>query len=299
MQLDLFLDNRRTILFNAANEHLRNLELEQASALYDKILTEAPDDPAIIFVKQTVEVWRHRLDLYHSSLPGINRIYALYQSLAEPAPPLLRSGLSSFIMEQLKLEESPELIFIPPRFHLGCILLSSGRSVEAETWFLFALDSGIPERGRFFAYLGDALIIQGETDAARDCYLAAFLEDPHGIDIDHLRDQDVMEMPLEIEEEGIAGEEAVCWVPVWGWLKGIFGIETSVIDRKRKLDSELLTTEVPFEGNSVPRHWFELLKRAEYLRIEFRNDEELIRVRRKMKELNPLLFSKYMEKVRG
>jgi len=145
MQLDLFLDNRRTILFNAANEHLRSLELEQASARYDGILTESPDDPAIIFAKQAVEVWRRRLDLYYSSLPGIDRIYSLYQSLAEPAPPLLRSCLISFIMEQLKREESPELIFIPPRFHLGCLLLASGRSVEAEAWFLLALDSGITE----------------------------------------------------------------------------------------------------------------------------------------------------------
>jgi tetratricopeptide (TPR) repeat protein len=299
MQLDLFLDNRRTILVNAANEHLRNLELEKAAALYDRTLTESPDDPAIISAKQAVEAWRLRLELFHSSSPGIDRIHTLYQNLAEPAPPLLRAGLRSFIMEQLKREGSPELIYIPPRFHLGCILLESGRSDQAETWFLLALDSGIPERGRFFAYLGDALVIQGETDAARDCYLAAFLEDPNGIDIDHLRDQDVMEMPIEIEEEGVAGKEAVCWVPVWGWLKGIFALETSVGDGKQKLASELHTVDVSFGENYVPRHWFELLKRAEHLRTEFRDDEELIRVRRKMKGLNPLLFSRYMEKVRG
>jgi tetratricopeptide (TPR) repeat protein len=298
-QLDLFLNNRRTILVNAANEHLRNLELEQAAALYDRLLTEAADDPAIISAKQVVEAWRRRLELFHSSSPGIDRIHSLYQSLSEPAPASLEVGVRFFIMECLERVDSPELIFIPPRFHLGCLLLEIGKTEKAETWFLLALDSGIPERGRFLAYLGDVLVITGDTDAARDCYLAAFLEDPHGIDLGHLRDQDVREMIIDIEEEEVAGEEAVCWVPVWGWLKGIFGLESSVIDGKRKLDSESLTTDVPFEGNSVPRHWFELLRRAEHLRTEYRNDGELVRVRRMMKELNPLLFSKYMEKVRG
>jgi tetratricopeptide (TPR) repeat protein len=299
MQLDLFLDNRRTILVNAANEHLRNLELEQATALYDRILTEAPDDSAIISAKQAVEAWRRRVELFHSSSPGIDRICVLYQNLSEPASTFLVSGLRSLIMEHLEREDSPELIFIPPRFHLGCLLMEIGKTDEAETWFLLALDSGIPERGRFLAYLADALVMKGEADAARECYLAAFLEDPHGIDRDYLRDQDVREMIVEIEDEGVAGEEAFCWVPVWGWLNGIFALETSVGDGKRKFDSELLTMDASPGEKSVPRLWFELLRRAEHLRTRFRDDDELIRVRRKMKELNPDLFTRYMDNIRG
>jgi tetratricopeptide (TPR) repeat protein len=299
MQLDLFLDNRRTILNNLADEHLRKLELEEAAALYDRILTETPDDPAIVSAKQALETWRNRLQHFHSSPPVVDRIYDLYLRLAEPAPVSLTAGFRSFIMEQLELEESPELIFIPPRFHLGCLLLETERAVEAETWFSLALDSGIPEQGRFLAYLGDALVAKKETAAARDCYRDAFLEDPHGVDLDHLRDRAVREMPMEMEEEGISEEEGVCWIPVWGWLNGIFTLWPADIDDPRMLGGECSRMRESPDQRTTPRLWFDCLRHAERLRTGIRDDGELVRMRRNMKELNPFMFGKYMEKIRG
>lgn len=201
-------------------------------------------------------------------------------------------------MEQLELEVTPELIFFPPRFHLGCLLLDTGRAVEAEIWFALALDSGIPQRGRFLAYLGDALVAKGETDSARDCYRAAFLEDPLGVDLDHLRDRAAREMPIEMEEEGLSEEEAVCWIPVWGWLKGIFTLGPAETEGPRMFGGECLQTQAAPE-KSVPRLWFECLRHAERLRTGIRDDTELIRVRREMKDLNPLMFDRYMKKIRN
>jgi tetratricopeptide (TPR) repeat protein len=299
MQLDLFLDNRRTILNNLADEHLRKLELEEATALYDRILAETADDPAIVSAKQSLEDWRNRLQHFYSSPPGADRIYALYRDLDEPAPATLKAGFRSFIMEQLELEASPELIFIPPRFHLGCLLLETGRAVEAETWFSLALDSGIAEQGRFLAYLGDALVAKGETAAARDCYRDAFLEDPQGVDLDHLRDRAVREMPVEMEEEGLSEEEALCWIPVWGWLKGTFTLGPSDVEGPRMLGDEFSRMQESPDQQTAPRLWFECLRHAERLRTGIRDDGELVRVRRKMKELNPVMFGKYMETIRG
>ena len=284
MQLDLFLDNRRTILENAADEHLRNLNLKQAIALYEQIRTQAPDDPTVSSAKSAMEAWRQRLDQFHSSTSGIGRIHRLYGHLSNPAPAALLKGVHSFIIDQLLMEESPELIFVPPRFHIGRILLDAGLPVEAEKWFFLALDSGIAERGRFLAWLGDALAVAGDNESARECYLAAFLEDPLGVDVSGLRDDAVRALLVELEEEGIAEEDTVHWVPVWGWLKGLFGLETSQI----------------FSGEiSQSRQWFECLGQAERLRTEVRDDTELLRVRRKMKELSPLLFTRYMEKISG
>lgn len=298
MQLDLFLDNRRTILNNLADEHLRELELEEAAALYDRILTDAPDDPAITSAKQTLETWRNRLQHFHSSPAGADPIYALYRNLTKTVPAPLRAGIRSFIMEQLELEASPELIFIPPRFHLGCLLLETGRPDEAETWFSLALDSGIAEQGRFLAYLGDALFLKGETDEARECYRDAFLLAPHEIDFDHLRDRAVRELIVEMEEEGISEEEAIRWIPVWGWLQGVFTLGAATED-----ESSITGGELPGKGNSpeeeTPRLWFRLLRTAEKVRTGKRNVAELVRVRRGMKELNPVMFSRYMEKIRG
>jgi tetratricopeptide (TPR) repeat protein len=299
MQLDLFLDNHHTILVNAANKHLRNLELEQASTLYQEIRALTPDDPPLLSAKIAIENWQRRLELFRTAPSGVDRIYRLYELLSEPAPALLLAGLRSFIIAQLQMEESPELIFIPPGFHLGCLLLEIGRSAEAETWFVFALNSGIRGRGRFLAYLGDALVMNGKPGDARKCYLAAFLEDPLGVDFSGLRDHAIRELPIEMEEEGIPVEETVFWLPVWGWLKGIFGLETTVWDRKQLFNSELLKVESTSGEKPLPRLWFEYLRSAERLRTEFRDDGELLRLRRKMKELSPLLFTRYMEKIRG
>lgn len=287
MQLDLFQDNRHTILLNTTEEHLRNLELKQAVALYGEMLAETPDDLKISAVKTAAEAWQLRLEEFNFTPPRIDRIHLLYENFTEHVQAALLAGLRAFITGQLEAEESPELLFIPPRFHLGCLLLEMERPIEAEKWFALALDSAIPQRGRFLAYRGDALVMADKTGDARECYLAAFLEDPHGVDLAFLRDQAVRELLVEIEEEGFEGDEAVSWLPVWGWLKGVFGLGTT----------SHLEGEIAGEMTS-PCLWFEHLRIAEHFRTEFRDDGELVRVRREMKEINPILFVRYMEKIR-
>jgi hypothetical protein len=41
------------------------------------------------------------------------------------------------------------------------------------------------------------------------------------------------------------------------------------------------------------------LRYAEYLRTLFRDDRELVRVRRRMRQVNKFMFERYMEKMRG
>lgn len=298
MQLDLFLDNRRTILGNLADEHLRNLELDEAAGIYDRILGEWPDDSAIASARRALDVWRERLQRFQSSSGGIDGIHSLYGNLAEPVSSSLKSGIRSFIIDWLQSQPAPELIFIPPRFHLGCLLMEAGKIAEAETWFALALDSGIPEQGRFLAYLGDALFVKGETGDARECYRAAFLEDPSGIDMDHQRDRAVLEMVGEMEEEGLSGEEAIGWIPVWGWLTGVFSLGPPDADDPPAPREETRQPERPPAGDA-PRRWFCLLRKAERPRTEKRDDAGLVRARREMRELNPLMFERYMEKLRG
>ncbi len=98
MQLDLFVDNRRIILGNLADEHLRDLELDEAAGIYDRILAEWPDDSAIAAARRALDVWRERIQRFHSSPGGIDGMHALYANLAEPAPSSLRSGVRSFII---------------------------------------------------------------------------------------------------------------------------------------------------------------------------------------------------------
>jgi len=298
MQLDLFLDNRRTILNNLADEHLRNLELDEAAGFYDRILAEWPDDAAMAAALRELEIWRQRLRRFQSSLPDAERIHALYRHLDEPAPASLRAGLRSFIIKQLALASEPELVFIPPRFHLGCLLLESERAGEAETWFVRALDAGIGERGRFLAYLGDALFVKGETGAARECYRDAFLLAPLEVDFDHLRDPAIREMMVEMEDADLSGDEAVRWVAVWGWLQGVFTLGVEENGVASAVEGSGPGTEESAD-DSAPRLWFHCLRCAERLRTVQRDDAELVRIRRRMRSLNPFMFGRYMAKIRG
>ena len=49
----------------------------------------------------------------------------------------------------------------------------------------------------------------------------------------------------------------------------------------------------------IPRLWFDYLRFAEYLRCCQRDDNELVRVRRKLRTLQPDMFTRYMEKIKG
>jgi len=299
MQLDLFLDNRHTILFNTAEVHLRNLELEQAVMICEEILTETPGDLNASAAKKAAEAWLQRLASFDSTPPGIDRIYHLYQNLTESDPATLTYGLRAFMIECLEEAEHPELAFIPPSFHIGCLLLEIERSVEAEKWFSRALDAAITEQGRFLAFRGDAFCMAGDPKSARECYLAAFIKDPLGVDIACLRDKAVRDLLIEIEEEGFTGEEAVCWLPAWGWLKEIFSLGKTGGEGNGTAWDELPSKGEIYTAMAASRLWLEYLRHAERLRTEIRDDKELIRVRREMKELNPILFDRYMVKIRG
>jgi len=78
MQLDLFVDNCHTILGNLADEHLRDLELDEAAGIYDRILGEWPDDSAIASVRRALDVWSERIQHFHYSSGGIDGIHAMF-----------------------------------------------------------------------------------------------------------------------------------------------------------------------------------------------------------------------------
>ena len=59
--------------------------------------------------------------------------------------------------------------------------------------------------------------------------------------------------------------------------------------------------EAAHSSRSLPaaRLWFDDLRYAEYLRTAFRDDRELVRVRRRMRQVNGFMFERYMERMRG
>lgn len=301
MQLDLFIDNRRTILLNDAAGMLRALNLEKACAIYDELLADAPEDGEIRRLKVEVEKWRERLLRFSDAEP--QGLYEIHSHLAEGTPQALRDGILVFLGERLLAAPAPELVYIHPRFHLGCVLREAGQHAEAERWFEAALRSGIAQRGRFLAWRGDALTLCDKDAAAMESYRAAFLEDPDSVDIEALANKAIrallLTLGLECFDEEADDREALPWLPFWGWLHGVFPLDLNDIAADRAAFAASLQ-QADYEENLPPaRLWYEYLRFAEYLRTCLRDDQELVRVRRRMRRLNGEMFARYMERIGG
>jgi hypothetical protein len=301
MQLDLFSDNRRTIRLNDAGDMLHALDLGKALGVYADLLNDAPVDKTILQLQNTVREWRDALSRFHGFPKGSGRLHDLWLNLTEDTPPMLVAGVLELLTAGLKGLPAPELIYVPPRFHMGTILMAKERFAEAEFWFTSALDNGIEERARFLGWRGDALTLLGDAGRARESYLAAFLEGPHSVDLTSTKNRMIHNLLFSLEIEGgdeIAEEDLVCWLPVWGWLQGEFALNLGEV----AADHDSFAASLEQTGSlryMTPRLWFDYLRYAEYLRTMFRNDREMVRVRRRMREMCAFMFGRYMEKVRG
>ena len=301
MQLDLFCDNRRTIRLNDADGFLRDLRLEEALAVYGELLSDAPEDAELVTLWGQVTAWRENLALFHAAPAGSERLHNLWWGQTPEMPPALAVALRGLLIDELGLLPSPELSYLPPRFHIGTLLLAAGRFAEAECWFARALAAGIAERGRFLAWRGDALTRLGDPDRAMSAYLVAFLEGPGEVDLEGLQNPLIHDLlgSLESEDYDLAEADLPLWLPVWGWLQGAFALPLKEPAVDRALFVDALEAAHASRSLPAPRLWFDDLRYAEYLRTLFRDDRELVRVRRRMRQVNKFMFERYMEKMRG
>ncbi len=294
-QLDLFADNRRTIWLNQAHGALGCLDLTGAMAFYDRIVQAGPDDRGIRDEGALVVGWQERLGRYGESDRSVVEIHELYRELTATIPSPLRIALLELMMEEISALEAPELLFIPPRFHPGLLCFELGRYDEAREWFGRALAAGIQPAGRFLAYQGDALFLLGDREEARELYREAFLAGPLAVDLPHLADPAMGELISHGESEADEPEELLPWLAAWGWLRELFTLESGEPGSDLSVVHEF--TEEG-EGETAPRLWFQYLRQAEFLRGSSGDDRELIRARRRLKELNGELFRRYMEKIK-
>lgn len=300
MQLDLFDDNRTGILLNIANEFILSGELTQAISVYEQILEDSPDD---MYVSSLLKLVTELRDL----LSGINQassvqeyLHKIWLRLEILSHPALRSTVLLTLIDAVRTLPDPELIYLPPRFHLGQILMAADQNVEAALCFGAALANGIFERGRFLAWRGDALTLVGNDDDALKSYLKAFLEDPFSVDtqsITHIIIADLLDSLHFDAIDEINEAEEPAWLPVWGWLQGVFPLppvpETG-LSTAAECENLIAT-----ESCSLPRIWFDMLVLAERVRVTSAGTQELAAVRRVMKNTNEFMFNLYLEKVGG
>ena len=298
MQLSLFDDNRSTVLLNIAEEFIRSRSFGQALSVYEQLLADTPGDEKVALLRELVWEWLHLLSGIgdHPCDPEI--LQSCWTRLDSIALPSLRSVVLDMLIEAMRALPDPVQIYSAPRFHLGRMLMEAGRFAEAADCFLQALASpGIP-RGLLLAWRGDALTLAGEGDIALKSYLAAFLEDPSTVDIRSIRHRVISDLHLSLHFDGeeIEEEEEAAWLPVWGWLNGVFPLHSVPEPATCAADFGSRLAE---QGCCVPRLWYEMLSHAERVRFIVRDDRELAALRRLLKGSNGFLFALYLEKISG
>ena len=296
MQLSLFEDNRSTVLLNIAEEFIRSRSFAQALSVYERLLADTPGDEKVARLRDLVWEWLHLLSGIGSHPCDPELLQSCWTRLDSISLPALRSVVLEMLIEAMRALPDPENIYAPPRFHLGRMLMAAGRLAEAADCFLQALATpGVP-RGMLLAWRGDALTLQGKGDDALKCYLAAFLEDPLTVDISSIKNRTLNKLRLSLHSDGeeIEEEEEPAWLPVWGWLNGVFPLHPAPVPCAADFASLLAK-----DGCRVPRLWYEMLAHAERVRLTARDDRELAAVRRLLKGSNGFLFGVYLEKING
>lgn len=196
-------------------------------------------------------------------------------------------------------------LVLPGDIPVGYVLLHAGRYDEA----IRSLQNSIPEMPRnaaVYGYLGDAYRLRGDRKTARQCYLEACLIDPAEIDWRHLQDEDLKELKRELSfDYGSDQELAAAWLPSHARLEGIF--EPKVVrvnDGLKEMADVYLEMEKAWTGEKNPILAAKLFFRGMILceneeNLRFVKKIDLVRIRRVMKEANPVLFGDFMETIAG
>lgn len=296
MQLDLFEDNRPNILLNIAEEYLVGQELEKALATCEQVLEEYPQNHHASELSILLQKWVGILTTITSQSCEPEQLKDIRENLESVSHTTLKNAVMNRLVTLLQIFPEPDHIYCPPRFHLGRVLLDSGRFLEAYKSFCNALHSPDAPRGRFLAWSADAMTLAGRAEDAVTVYQQAFLEDPETVELGDVRHQGILQLNnhCSFHADGIEDDGEAPWLPVWGWLQGVFSLplhDPPVFD---ELEALVTNRALP-----TPRLWFLLLTAAEYLRTIQRDDRQMASVRRSMKRLNSDMFECYLKKIRG
>lgn len=297
MQLDLFNDNRPGILLRIADEFILALDFDQAVSTCEQLINDYPGDrcaPALLVLTRE---WRDLLAGNRNDPTHLNTLWLRLESIQHPP---LRTAVLGVLLDSLRTMPEPESIYMAPRFHLGHLFMEAGRHAEAAECFQTAILRGARPRGRFFVWRGNALTRSGRSDDAIGSYLSAFLEDPGSVDINSVGNQVIQNLSYSFchEDEDIDEDDEIAWLPVWGWLHGVFALHLNRAAGD-STDAARFAALIDEGNTAVPRLWFDMLAYAETLRTITRNDRELAAIRRLMKRQNRFMFEQYMDKIRG
>jgi len=300
MQLNLFDDNNRQILLNIADEFLGELDFEQATPIYGQLLNDYPGDQQIIALQHLAAEWAARFNDPATDWREPEQLHQLYQLQKTIAHTPLRNALQTFMIEAVLSLTEPQRIYSAPDFHIGFLLLEAKRLHEAAELLQAALLQPELPAGRLMTWYADVLTLLKQPDEALGWYLAALVLDPATIRLDSLANRIIknLHISLQVEADGVLPEEEeLAWLPVWGIFEELFTLPLPSIIMDLLLEGSDLTEKGSDTCLPVPQRWFYLLLQAEELRKEHADTAVRAAVRRRMKELNSFMFSRYLSMI--
>ena len=159
-----------------------------------------------------------------------------------------------------------------------------------------------PRSAAIYGYLGDAYMLRGEPNVARQCYQEAFLIDPAGIDWRYMKDRTLLELREQlVGEEGLDTALALEWVPSYAYIDGLFRPRIMKLNEGvKEFVGEYLELQKAFFKEQASNLKAKLFFRGIILcdnepLLRFVNKVNFIEVRKQMKSLNLALFSRYLK----
>ena len=186
---------------------------------------------------------------------------------------------------------------------MGYVYIQAGlydRAIES----LQACILATPDNAAIYGYLGDAYTLRKEQDVARRCYLEACLIDPAGIDWGQIKDKELLKrIDHLIKTFDMSKSSATEWFPSYACIQGLFKPKMIKFNEglQEFVDEYLALQKVYLKepaSNMEPKLFFRaivLCDNEPFMRLI--RGIDFIDIRRRMKDINPSLFSEYLKYV--
>lgn len=190
--------------------------------------------------------------------------------------------------------------FLSDSIPTGYVYIQAGQYDQA----IKALQACIPvtpHNAAIYGYLGDAYMLRGDPGVARQCYQEACLIGPSGLDWDHIKDTALLELRDHVSKElTLDNTLAVEWLPSYAYIRGLFKPKVMQLNKGiKELVDDYLALRKAFLKEPTPALKAKLFFRSIILcdnepLLRFVKTVSFIDVRKLMRDVNPVLFSRYL-----
>ena len=162
------------------------------------------------------------------------------------------------------------------------------------------------DNAEILAEIADVNALLSDTKAAKTLFREAFFIDPAAIDLRSLESALILNLGNEVEALGYKDEELNAWIPVYGFLWGVFSVKRELKQMEAgRLKQSIFSLEAEYEANPSnhskrallkPRllnHYFWLIDYYENSHAEANNPFLIEETLLKIKVIDPDIYKMY------